>query len=132
MDRGVHLRRKPLSGFPGGGFMPSFICSAFVFLVKAEKPRSGFSAKEFWGFRGLRHDMRGLIIARDGMGRGQNGSGRKPSLNREYDAALQRNTKAYVKLNGVSKFDPDDVCARMYAREAERHMGDPKSPGNPG
>jgi hypothetical protein len=37
--------------------------------------------------------------------------------------------KAYVKFNEVAKFDSDDVCARMYAKEAEKRVRDPKLPG---
>jgi class 3 adenylate cyclase len=37
--------------------------------------------------------------------------------------------KAYAKFNEVLKFDAEDMCARVYAREAERHMRDPGLPG---
>jgi hypothetical protein len=37
--------------------------------------------------------------------------------------------KAYDKFNEVLKFDSDDVCARMYAKETEKRVRDPGLPG---
>jgi class 3 adenylate cyclase len=37
--------------------------------------------------------------------------------------------KACAKFNEVLKFDTEDMCARVYAREAERRMRDPRLPG---
>jgi hypothetical protein len=37
--------------------------------------------------------------------------------------------KACAKFNEVLKFDGEDTCARLYAREAERRVRDPRLPG---